>query len=72
MAVKIYFTDEQEQEIIKLFNNKINLRRIGKQYGVTDPVIKRILAKYNIKPKQRRHDVNEECFVLESNDENAL
>ena len=71
MAVKIYFTDEQEQEIIKLFNNKINLRRIGKQYGVTDPVIKRILAKYNIKPKQRRHDVNEEYFDVIDTEEKA-
>ena len=71
MAMKIYFTEEQEQEMIRLFNERINLRKIGDVFGVTTPTIKRILAKYNIKPKQRRHDVNEEYFDVIDTEEKA-
>ncbi len=68
---KIHFTKEQEQEMIRLFNERVNLRKIGDIFGVTNHVIKNVLKKYNIKPKQRRHDVNEEYFDVIDTEEKS-
>lgn len=71
MPQKIIFTDEQVQKIITMFNEKLNMTKIGKVFGVTGPVITRVLLENGLTPKQRRYDVNEEYFDNVDTEEKA-
>lgn len=59
---KIHFTDEQVDRMVELFNQKINLVRIGKEFGVSGPTIKKQLELRGCEVKQRRYVLNDEYF----------
>lgn len=59
---KIHFTDEQNKNIIEQFHNRVSLEVIGKQYGLSQPVIRKAVLNMGFIPQQRRSDLNESYF----------
>ena len=60
-------TDQEERDILQLFNENLGQRTIAKQLGLTRDVVKRVLAdkgvKYeNLNLKIRRYIINEKFF----------
>lgn len=68
---KIYFTEKQVDRMVELFNQKVNLRKIGKEFGVSDPVIKTQLQLRGCVIKQRRYEVTEGYFKTVDSEEKA-
>lgn len=59
---KVHFTDEQVKSIIEQFHNRVSLDVIAKQYGLSQPVIRKVVMNMGLVPQQRRSDLNENYF----------
>jgi len=68
---KIHFTEEQVDRMVELFNRKVNLTKIGKEFGVTANPIKIQLELRGFVIKQRRHEVTEGYFKVVDSEEKA-
>lgn len=68
---KLYFTQEQVDRMVELFNQKVNLKKIGGEFGVTANPIKIQLESRGCVIKQRRHEVTEGYFKVVDSEEKA-
>jgi len=68
---KIHFTKEQVDRMVELFNQKVNLRKIGEEFGVTENPIKIQLELRGCTIKQRRHEITKGYFKVVDSEEKA-
>lgn len=68
---KIYFTKEQVDRMVELFEQKINLRKIGEEFGISDPVVKTQLLLRGCNVKQRRYEITKDYFKVMDSEEKA-
>jgi hypothetical protein len=71
MGIKIHFTKEQVDRMVELFNQKISLKRIGEEFGVSLPTIRTQLKQRGCNIKQRRHEITEGYFKVIDSEEKA-
>jgi hypothetical protein len=68
---KIYFTKEQVDRMVELFEQKINLVKIGKEFGISAPVVKVQLLLRGCNVKQRRYEITKNYFKIMDSEEKA-
>jgi hypothetical protein len=71
MPARIDFTEKQIDRMVELFNQKINLRRIGDEFGVSLPVIRKQLLLRGCVIKQRRYEITKDYFKVVDSEEKA-
>jgi hypothetical protein len=68
---KIHFTNEQVDRMVELFEQKINLVKIGEEFGISAPVVKVQLLLRGCNVKQRRYEITEGYFKTIDSEEKA-
>lgn len=68
---KLHFTKEQVDRMVELHNQKISLKEIGKEFGVTANPIKIQLELRGCEVKQRRYEITEGYFKTVDSEEKA-
>jgi hypothetical protein len=68
---KIHFSNEQVDRMVELFEERLSLKKIGMEFGVAGPTIKKQLELRGCIIKQRRHEITEGYFKEIDTEEKA-